>query len=200
MGHWWSMSSVSWWPDAVAGMTLASGVFCSALGCTGIPTTGEATRVPDGYTSIVKLSGGGHVACDGLRDCGAVDVTGNWTRGPGCTGHTTVRPPKLRCDGASYYVVPTGLAKSIPARFYPPVYDWGTSGRLMVQHKAGVEKAADGEFEFGYVLLDEQLEVVEEYGRTVRRAFAFRNGAFPVGLEDGRTGRVFPDGKLVVDE
>lgn len=182
--------------------TLPVGPLMLALACGGAGGASgpSVVHVPDGYKAVAELSEGGRLVCNGVLDCGSVDRTGAWRKGPGCRGEPRVRPPGLGCDGVMHYVLPDGSAKSLPKQYYAPNQDRGMSGRLMVQDKSIAVMASDAEYEFGYVLLDERLEVIAEFGRTIRRAFAFKDGACFVGLEDGGTGRVLPDGTLVVDE
>lgn len=186
--------------------TSAAVVLALSPGCASFAdaTDGAAREAvappPDGYEVYAELDDGGRVACRGFRDCGAVDTAGVWRRGPGCRGLVSDRPPMLKCEGQRYYVLPDGSTRRLPETYYPPKYPSGDSNRLMVQEKTIAVMASDAEYEFGYVLLDERLEVVAEYGRRVRRSQALKDGAYGVSLEDGRTGRVLPDGTLVVDE
>jgi len=104
------------------------------------------------------------------------------------------------CDGKAYYVLPNGEAKLLPGQYYPPKYSSGKTGRLIVQDKSIAEMDDHAEYEYGYVLLNERLEVVSEYGRRVRRIFSFKDGKAEVVLPDGKTrGHITLDGELVVE-
>jgi hypothetical protein len=185
-----------------AGVVLSATVaLLIACGGAGGSTKSEAKGdAPSGYRVDALLGEGGRVACNGLTDCGALDAEGVWTQGPGCRSDTYVRPPKLKCEGTTLYVMPDGTAKPLADGYLPPKYASGMTGRLIVQDKSIAEMDDHAEYEYGYVLLNERLDVVAEYGRKVRRIFSFKDGKAEVVLPDGKTrGHITLDGELVVE-
>lgn len=180
-------------------------MFGLSLGCAGTIDPAEqqqgpsVSSPPDGYRVFTELAAGGRVVCTTFSDCGAVNSQSEWRQGPGCRRLGADLPPKLYCDESTYYVLPDGSARQLPERFLPPSQSSGDSNRLMVQDKAVAIMGSDAGYDYGYVLLDERLEVIVEFGRTILRAHAFKDGAYGVSLDGGRTGRVLRDGTLVVD-